>query len=415
MPVKPLTSSLVFALSIIESRWLLSKIAFIKKNQEATIGRRQILVDVSVLVKNDAGTGIQRTVKGVLLELLNVENGGYEVFPVFATKKKKYQYVEELKFNGYNYTGRKKGLVHVSRGDIFLGLDLCAHIIDKRKAQLIAWKLKGVEIHFFLYDLLPVMYPAFFNEISVNYFRRWLDLITLLSDSLISISATTRDRYLNFFLERGVSYNLLPMVSVVPLGADIYLQEELSISNHYLSTSDIERYRATTTILMVGTIEPRKGYADIIKSFKLIWEWGYDINLIVIGRKGWKTEALQSDMYTLMDNNPRFKWYFDANDATVESLYKCSSGVIAASIDEGYGLPIIEATLHKKPVLARDIEIFREISCGNVTFFDAENKFSRASQILSWVQAIDTYKITDVAFKYYTWKDTVKKILDILS
>ncbi|MDK9719322.1 MAG: hypothetical protein OEL57_15680, partial [Trichlorobacter sp.] len=49
-------------------------------------GKRQLLVDVSEIIKQDARTGIQRVVRGVLCNLMANPPEGYRVRPVFADR-----------------------------------------------------------------------------------------------------------------------------------------------------------------------------------------------------------------------------------------------------------------------------------------------------------------------------------------
>ena len=63
-------------------------------------------------------------------------------------------------------------------------------------------------------------------------------------------------------------------------------------------------------------------------------------------------------------------WLDDCNDAELEICYQKADALIAASIDEGYGLPIIEAEMRGVPVLASDIKVFREVGNSDVQFFN---------------------------------------------
>jgi glycosyltransferase involved in cell wall biosynthesis len=43
---------------------------------------------------------------------------------------------------------------------------------------------------------------------------------------------------------------------------------------------------------MVGTVEPRKGYAQTIDAFELLWSKGEEVNLVIVGKAGWHVEEL---------------------------------------------------------------------------------------------------------------------------
>jgi hypothetical protein len=53
---------------------------------------RQLLVDVSVIYQSDARTGIQRVVRSLLVQLLAAPPAGYQVCPIFATRRQRYSH-----------------------------------------------------------------------------------------------------------------------------------------------------------------------------------------------------------------------------------------------------------------------------------------------------------------------------------
>lgn len=57
------------------------------------------------------------------------------------------------------------------------------------------------------------------------------------------------------------------------------------------------------------------------------------------------------------------------SDADVRGLYQMADALIFPSIQEGYGLPLIEAALHQVPVFCSDIPAHREIAAADDNFF----------------------------------------------
>ena len=90
--------------------------------------KTRILLDVSVIVQRDAGTGIQRVVRSVwneLTQLAEIDNA-FAVVPISATTNRDFHYVVAED----NKIGAK---VEVTSTDIFLGLDLSSRILPKRQ------------------------------------------------------------------------------------------------------------------------------------------------------------------------------------------------------------------------------------------------------------------------------------------
>src|SRR6201999_1773329 len=113
--------------------------------------------------------------------------------------------------------------------------------------------------------------------------------------------------------------------------------------------------------LMVGTIEPRKDHATVIDAFQMLWESGSRARLTFVGRPGWRAEAVLARIKALAETNPFFKFHANASDELLAQCYDEASVVIASSLAEGFGLPLIESMMFGKPLIASDIPSFREV------------------------------------------------------
>lgn len=378
---------------------------------EAVSSQKQLLVDVSVIIKNDGHTGIQRVVRSLLLQLHRQCPDGWCVRPVFATRKQGYHYAPE-KFglpNAQASGQNEPSLVKIGKGDIFLGLDLSAHLLPLHKAQLAQWKRSNAEIHIIVYDLLPVLYPHWFNSKTTKNFHRWLRTIAIFSDSIICISNTVKAALDDWQFQK---YSLAPgtiPISIIPLGGDI----ESSAPSRGLPESINQLMTALAskpTVLMVGTLEPRKGHSQVLAAFEKLWQHDRDINLVIVGKPGWKTETLQQHLRSHPQNKIRLYWLDNASDELLELLYLGCTGVIVASQAEGFGLPLIEGRYHDKPVLARDIPVLREIGGNFVTFFSGTDTESLMNDIEFWLAKIAIEQMPHSA-PQHTWQDSAQELL----
>jgi glycosyltransferase involved in cell wall biosynthesis len=349
---------------------------------------RQLLVDVSVIHQSDARTGIQRVVRSLLLQLLRAPPAGYRVCPIFATRQHGYRYAApdflEQPAQAPNAAGQP---VQVQSGDLFLGLDLAAHLLPRHQAQVLRWKRSGVKLHVMVYDLLPLQHPEWFNPKTTRNFKRWIKWLAVYADSAVCISETVK-------LELGtwlsVKFDLprtaLPASAIV-LGADIDASAPsggLPAKAEFL----LARLRNTPAVLMVGTLEPRKGYDQALAAFEYLWQQpGKAPLLVIVGRPGWKTDTLQQTLRAHPQAGKRLIWLEDASDEFLARLYVACSGVLVASRAEGFGLPLIEAALHGKPVLARDIAVFRETTVAGVEYFSGDTPQALATSIEYWLKS----------------------------
>jgi glycosyltransferase involved in cell wall biosynthesis len=368
---------------------------------------RQLLVDVSVIYQNDARTGIQRVVRSLLLQLLDAQPIGFQVRPVFATRQNGYCYADP-NFLGTSVPSNKDDAkaVQVHQNDLFLGLDLAAHLLPRHQAQVLGWKRSGVKVHVVVYDLLPLQYPQWFNPKTTRNFKRWIRWLAVYADSMVCISETVKTEVTVWLSAKfGLVAGTVPATTIM-LGANICASAP-STGQPLGTDLMLARMRSTPAALMVGTVEPRKGYDQVLSAFEEIWR--KNINqvpiYVVVGRPGWKTDPIQAKLR----NHPRLGknlfWLEDASDELLQRLYAASHCVLVTSHAEGFGLPVVEAAMYGKPVLARNIGVFRELNLPNVTYFSDDTPLGLAAAIekilLPKLEIPDTRSIS-----FHSWQDT---------
>ncbi|KTD64193.1 glycosyltransferase family 4 protein [Legionella shakespearei] len=372
-------------------------------------GKRHLLYDVSEIVRRDAKTGIQRVVREFYLFLINNCPPGYVVYPICAGSDKPYSYLKINCFNmRYPYTSHR---VKIKPGDIYCAMDLCQHIITKHSEELNHWKEKGALLYFFIHDLLPYLHPQWFNEADADVFISWLKSVTQLADGFLCSSKVVQQdiiQYMKAYYEP--QKNILPQI--IPLGAN-FTQSIRSKGFPSNAKALFAQWKERITILMVGTIEPRKGHDDILSAIEMLWLQGTELNLIIVGKAGWKTDTLQERIRCHPEKDEKLFWLEHISDQMLEKVYQNTQGLIFASQAEGFGLPLIEALYYKKAVLARDIPIFRETGGESVSFFKGEDRNTLSEEIHSWLNTIQQGKTQSRGYGR-TWDDAGRELLSCL-
>lgn len=389
---------------------------------------RQLLVDVSATHRRNLKTGIERTVEKLISELLKAEVPGYRVEPVYLCMEEGgwvYRYANDftLSLLGCPQSILLNDMVEVQQGDVLFTLDIASQILTKAVDSGLhsRWQARGVKIYSLVYDLLPVLLSQVFPDNLNIHFRRWLETISQF-DGAICISKTTAAA-LTAWREKNSVSSKLYSIAWAHLGADILNSKPGNGISPKLAHV-FQQLSQRPTFLMVGTIEPRKNYLQVIQAFSSLWDQGFEGNLIIAGKEGWRGVPAQQRrdiiktigcLRTHPQMGRRLFWLEDASDEYLEEIYNVSCCLIAASLDEGFGLPLIEAARHHLPIIARDLPVFREIGGEHIYYFKGTNATDLADAIQAWLTLYGLGKHPDSkAINWLTWKQSAANILDIL-
>ncbi|MCO6387505.1 glycosyltransferase [Aliihoeflea sp. 40Bstr573] len=391
---------------------------------------KQILVDISALRNFDLRTGIQRVVRSVLGDFLASNRNEYRVEPVWMNKdygEWRYHYARRytMEFLGSPRADLTEQPVDVGEGDIFLALDFFAHgaIGASHTGVYEEWKQRGAQIAFVVYDILPVTMPHNFPEESGTVHELWLQAICNVADKLICISQAVADDVAAWLARTG--HPRAGEIDIVawPLGADIGASSP-TLGIPAEGPELLERLERECVFLMVGTIEPRKGHAQVVDAFEERWAAGSKDVLVLIGGEGWKgvppsqarsLPSLVSRLRNHPENGKRLIWLERASDEFLEKIYGAGDALIAASEGEGFGLPLIEAAQAGLPIIARDIPVFREVAGNDAFYFKASNGTELAAAVDEWKQlheANDHPRSRSIG--WVTWQESAELLMKAL-
>jgi glycosyltransferase involved in cell wall biosynthesis len=386
----------------------------IDQNLRPTISKPQLLIDISELVNRDAKSGIQRVVRNILNTWLKNPPVNYRVEPVYATEHQEgYRYARNFTLS---FMGCPPGIlpdepVTYHNGDHFIGLDLQPVVVPRQQAELAKMRRRGVKVQFVVYDLLLKKLSHCFPDGASEVFDRWLKTVSE-ADGAICISKAVADEMAEWISEHREPSKRPYALSWFHLGADI---SELKHSNseeavHKDLFSSLGR---RISFLMVGTIEPRKGHAQVLDAFELLWADRQDVNLLIVGKQGWMVESLIERLNNHPEKGKRLFWFEGIDDDQLCALYGHAHALIGASLGEGFGLPLIEAAQHKLPLIVRDIPVFREVAGAHAYYFRAEKAADLFSSLMAWLdlQEQGEHPKSD-GMPWMTWDESAQQLFN---
>jgi glycosyltransferase involved in cell wall biosynthesis len=208
-----------------------------------------------------------------------------------------------------------------------------------------------VTIHDAAYELHPETFP----RRGRNFHRRGVEAAARRADLVITVSQSAAHEI--------ATHTPIPAdrLRVVPNGVDHIVagpdDVARTLSHHGL---DDRPY-----VLWVGSLEPRKDVGTLLAAFARLSPRrdGPEHRLVLVGPPGWLGGGRidGSDIARLGD---RLRSLGRVDDATLRALYAGADLFAFPSLNEGFGLPVLEAMVQNTAVVCSDIPALREVSAG---------------------------------------------------
>lgn len=369
-------------------------------------GPGRLLVDMTNCLGMGTG-GIPRTVQRISQSLKEMGGDGLEILPVeidsltLVMRESNWVGTDEAHNGTSVQTDRR--IIDIRRGDCFLLLTLGHESQYLTELRRRLHEVGGTAVAL-VYDLLPIQHPEWFAPGVGERHQKYLLSLTSW-DGLVAISqAVAQD--LASFLAEHVEKDYTPRIDWFHLGYDALPgQQEVGPLN----------LPGRPTVLHVSQIYARKGHQQTLWAFEHLWRRGVAVNYAIVGRRGFGTDDVLWQIETHPELGKRLHFFEDAPDALLAQLYQAAAGVITPSEAEGFGLPLVEAVRLGKPVLCRDLAVFRELVHDGATYFSGSDPENLAACIGQWLSDISAGQapLADPA-KLSSWREATGRLLEIV-
>lgn len=162
-------------------------------------------------------------------------------------------------------------------------------------------------------------------------------------------------------------------------------------------------------ILMVGTVEPRKGYDRLIELIENAPEGAPPV--VLVGRPGWG--EIVGRVHDAASRDPtRLVWLRDLQDDGLRWLVRNASCFLSLSLAEGFNMPLVESAIGGRAILCSDIPIHRSVAPPWASFIDAD---ASAEAIWTALRAASPPGRADVdAYRRrYSWESVASRLLEM--
>lgn len=372
----------------------------------------QFLFDISELILRDVHTGIQRVVRSLLFEFYHNTPSGYIFRLVRSNADGNLVYAN--KYHAETFCDDTLEIVdkplQVTPGDIFycgdLSLSFPFYALQKLRNE-------GVRVIFTIYDLFAVNLDTMPKAYRFA-FSDWLSDLLMVTDAIVCDSKSVANELHEWLLIHKNARNRPLKIGFFHLGADLLFSN--STENPTPEDSPLlKRLQEQNTLLMVGTVEPRKGHASALEAIERLWNEGIQINLVIVGKEGWRSHDLVRRLRRHPQRNKQLFWLEKASDALLVQLYAQSTALLAASFAEGFGLPLIEAAHYGLPIIARDIPVFHEVAGDFAFYFPNTDSIALADSLRQWLRLHAEGKAPQSKdMPYLTWAQSTQQLLKVI-
>lgn len=271
-----------------------------------------------------------------------------------------------------------------------------------------------------IHDMSYFVDSSRYHKLKVMYWRLITHRTIKLADAIITDSQYSKHDILRFFDYPEDQIIVIPMAphprfiriesKTQNPKSKIKIEQEIKDFQHRYKLP--ERY-----ILCVSTLEPGKNLVRLIQAFDLLIKGGLgQYGLVLVGDKGW----LYKDIFNTIDRlglKDRVIVTGHVSDSDLVIFYNTAKVFVMPSVNEGFGLPVLEAMACGVPVVASNTSALPEVAADAALLVNPYRVEELAEAINRIINSPSLQE--DLIGKglkraqEFSWEDTAKKTLAV--
>jgi glycosyltransferase involved in cell wall biosynthesis len=277
--------------------------------------------------------------------------------------------------------------------------------------QLVDWCTKAnVRPVYLVHDLIPITHPQFCRAgEEVKHTARILTVLRT-GSAVVANSQHTLDVLTEFAHNADMK---LPQAIVAWPGSESLRVEAGSPYSH----------QGPRDFVILGTIEGRKNHAFLLSVWERLIKTMGDAcpRLIIVGRRGWEAD----EIFARLDRHDFKGKVIEAgalDDRELSQVLCRACALLFPSHAEGFGIPLVEALAAGIPVIASNLQVFREIAGDVPELLPVNDEEAWASALADYAAAKGTRRASQLErMKEYSapnWTEhfaRVDKLIDQIS
>jgi len=202
-----------------------------------------------------------------------------------------------------------------------------------------------------VHDLKYIYHHEFLSKrskLKSFYAKQSLKYAIRNANKIIAVSQNTKDDILRFY------------DAIKPEKINV-IHHGINKNSHSVSAKKVSWTLRNDYILFVGTRRPHKNLEGLIKALAVLKsKYHSNIHLVIAG-KSYSDYTEPENLAATLGLQDRIHFLDFVPDEEIAALYHSAKAVVLPSFYEGFGFPVLEAMLYKKPVIASNVTSLPEV------------------------------------------------------
>lgn len=253
-----------------------------------------------------------------------------------------------------------------------------------------------------VYDLVDFEFPLFHPN-GIKFIERQASTLKR-ADQIISISDATAASAVQTF---NLDLNRVRTIHLASSQVFSVPSEEEKIEFRFRTT------RGRPYFLFVGALSPYKNAGTLIRAFARI-ATNCDHLLVLAGHSVDGSGAVFDELAIELGVERRILKLFRPSDNELRLAYAASCAFVFPSLQEGFGIPLLEAMGCGAAVIASDIPVFREVCAGAAMFFEPHDHETLGSLLLGAIEQSTTHEFRRrglLRAQCFSWERSAEALL----